>query len=125
MDDRPLAANSEDPEILMELAIIRSLDCATPRGRETPVPNYKLQQDEFPYINNDASPPVSPGPMDVTKEEPMSIDTDQSEPPQISTHIKTEIKDETRDIRTMESSAAEALITLAGQDNIIRFEFLV
>lgn len=55
-DHRPLACNSEDPDILMELAIQRSLDCPTPTGRETPVPDIKIKDQnstEFPQIDDD------------------------------------------------------------------------
>ncbi|KAH0558197.1 histone-lysine N-methyltransferase SETD1 [Cotesia glomerata] len=100
-DHRPLARDSQDPEILMELAILRSLDCPTPKGRETPIPDLEVGLDDcLPEVNNEASPVASPG------RERVESEGARGEP--------------TRDIQKMENSAAEALMTLAGQDNIIR-----
>ena len=97
----------------MELEIQRALACPTPVGRETPVPDYKVLRDEFPYIDNDASPVASFTPEVATKDGPMEVEE------RSAIKVKPEVKDE--DMRTMESSAAEALISLAGQDdNIIR-----
>ncbi|CAD6231479.1 GSCOCG00001430001-RA-CDS [Cotesia congregata] len=100
-DHRPLARDSQDPEILMELAILRSLDCPTPKGRETPIPDLEVGLDDcLSEVNNEAYPVASPG------RERVSDEGARVEP--------------TRDIQKMENSAAEALMTLAGQDNIIR-----
>ena len=144
-DHRPLACNSEDPDILMELAIQRSLDCPTPTGRETPVPNIKIKDvnsNEFPQCDNDASPVSSPlkyesDKEDSEKESEKSISEEYLEKVRVKEDVETErmedeiqkkvksasvvpIKQEPCDIQKMENSAAEALITLAGQDNIIR-----
>ncbi|XP_046740317.1 histone-lysine N-methyltransferase SETD1 isoform X2 [Diprion similis] len=149
-DNRPLACNSEDPDILMELAIQRSLDCPTPIRSETPVPSLRLQDqdlDQFPQHDNEISPISSPIMDRETKDEsrvrtaeteverrvdqPPTSDTlvdklnpESSVQPQktVKPDIVTTspIKEENRDIQKMESSAAEALMALAGQDNIIR-----
>ncbi|XP_015429452.1 PREDICTED: histone-lysine N-methyltransferase SETD1 [Dufourea novaeangliae] len=148
-DNRPLASNSEDPDILTELAIQRSLDCPTPTGRETPIPNIKIKDvnsNEFPQYENEASPDTSPLRYENQKEEmgttnEKSVDEEHLEKPRVvvkgagltsteieaqkvakSTHtvIPVPAKQEPRDMQKMENSAAEALITLAGQDNIIR-----
>ncbi|KAK0095871.1 hypothetical protein PV326_007174 [Microctonus aethiopoides] len=116
-DHRPLACNSEDPEILMELAIIRSLDCPTPVGRETPIPDLDLQHlpIDFPQLDNEMSSESTPS-TSPKSERPTTpnIKTETSQIGLIS------FKEEPKDIEKMENSAAEALITLAGQDNIIR-----
>lgn len=147
-DRRPLACNSEDPDILMELAIQRSLDCPTPTGRETPVPNIKISDvnsNEFPQFDNDASPIPSPLRSETDKENAESVNEKLIHEEQVekirAVKKDVEVKDmedeaetkvksarvpvapekqEPRDIQKMENSAAEALITLAGQDNIIR-----
>ncbi|XP_024939725.1 histone-lysine N-methyltransferase SETD1 [Cephus cinctus] len=147
-DDRPLACNSEDPDILMEFAIQRSLDCPTPTGRETPVPDLKIQDpdtNDFPQYDNEASPLLSPVTiqdirdgrslrtgltelevkLENNKTPDMDLDKIKSSE-ETSKIMKTENllmtmgKGEPHDIQKMESSAAEALMTLAGQDNIIR-----
>lgn len=150
-DHRPLACNSEDPDILTELAIQRSLDCPTPTGRETPIPDIKIKdQNEFPQIDNDDlhSPLSSPmryenikeeetivEKLSVEEEKPVATIVDKEAMKEISriaeekepqneakpVPIRTSIKEEVLpDIQKMESSAAEALMTLAGRDNIIR-----
>jgi len=152
-DNRPLACNSEDPDILMELAIQRSLDCPTPTGRETPVPDIKIKDqnsNEFPQIDDDnlnsslsssiryesikeeeriseKLPVVEEKPFDVCRTldkevKDTSITEDKGtqsdmKPVIITSAIKEEVLP---DIQKMENSAAEALMTLAGHDNIIR-----
>ncbi|CAK9833089.1 Histone-lysine N-methyltransferase SETD1 [Anthophora retusa] len=146
-DHRPLACNSEDPEILTELAIQRSLDCPTPTGRETPIPNIKIKDvnsNEFPQCDNEISPIPSPLRYESDKEEGEKAN-EQSTDEECHEKIRTinedietkSMEDETQkkvkgisivvsgkqescDMQKMENSAAEALITLAGQDNIIR-----
>nr|XP_012153816.1 PREDICTED: histone-lysine N-methyltransferase SETD1 isoform X2 [Megachile rotundata] len=147
-DHRPLACNSEDPDILTELAIQRSLDCPTPTGRETPIPDIKIKDgisNEFPQCDNEASPIPSPLRYESDKEESenaneKSVNEENLEKPVIVKEdtVTKDIEDETQkrvqsthilmipgkqescDMQKMENSAAEALITLAGQDNIIR-----
>lgn len=150
-DHRPLACNSEDPDILTELAIQRSLDCPTPTGRETPVPDIKIHDQnsvEFPQIDNDdayISPTPSPVRYEKVKEEerilseklsvveeklldeePKNVTKIIAEEKELQNKVKVKpiesvVKDEMQtDIQKMESSAAEALMTLAGHDNIIR-----
>lgn len=145
-DHRPLACNSEDPDILMELAIQRSLDCPTPTGRETPVPNIEIKDvnsNEFPQCDNEASPVSSPlkyesDKDDIEKTNEISVNEDylekvrtvheEMETKNVEDEIQRKVKStsvapgkqEPCDIQKMENSAAEALITLAGQDNIIR-----
>ena len=152
-DNRPLACNSEDPDILMELAIQRSLDCPTPTGRETPVPDIKIKDqnsNEFPQIDDDnlnsslsssiryesikeeeriseKLPVVEEKSFDVCRTldkevKDTSITEDKGtqsdmKPVIITSAIKEEVLP---DIQKMENSAAEALMTLAGHDNIIR-----
>ncbi|XP_033216334.1 histone-lysine N-methyltransferase SETD1 isoform X2 [Belonocnema kinseyi] len=148
-DPRPLAANSQDPEILTELAILRSLECRTPTGRNTPLPDYIIEDpDEFPQICNDASPVSSPAyPSETKEEEEEEEEEEEKEREEIAgseariERLKTPeskfrvaetasaniedlsmvpVKEEARDMQNMESSAAEALMSLAGgQDNII------
>lgn len=156
-DHRPLACNSEDPDILMELAIQRSLDCPTPTGRETPVPDIKIKDqnsNEFPQIDDSdnlgsslASPiryesikeeeriseklPVAEEkPFDVCRTldkemkesritEDKGTQSDMKPAPMVITSVI--VKEEALpDMQKMENSAAEALMTLAGRDNIIR-----
>lgn len=146
-DHRPLACNSEDPDILMELAIQRSLDCPTPTGRETPTPDIKIEHpSEFPQCDNDPSPVQSPLRQEHKLEnERISVtcakEAEEVEisrtvekdaaTPTIDEEVQKKVNnthvipvsgkpDTQQDIQRMESSAAEALITLAGQDNIIR-----
>lgn len=147
-DHRPLACNSEDPDILMELAIQRSLDCPTPFGRETPIPDIKIKDgilNEFPQCDNDASPIPSPLRYENNKEESEKVIEKSVDEEILEKHVTVkedveakDIEDETQkkvpcthilmvpgkqepcDMQKMENSAAEALITLAGQDNIIR-----
>lgn len=163
-DHRPLACNSEDPDILTELAIQRSLDCPTPTGRETPVPDIKIKDqnsNEFPQIDDNSMgsllvssssiryenvkeeeriseklPIVEEKPFDVCRTldkevkdvarvtEDKGTQSDIKPEPMIITSIMKEeiiIKEEMLpDIQKMENSAAEALMTLAGRDNIIR-----
>ncbi|XP_003399301.1 histone-lysine N-methyltransferase SETD1 [Bombus terrestris] len=145
-DHRPLACNSEDPDILMELAIQRSLDCPTPTGRETPVPNIEIKDvnsNEFPQCDNEASPVSSPLKYEsdednIEKTNEISVNEDylekvrtvheEMETKNVEDEIQRKVKStsvapgkqEPCDIQKMENSAAEALITLAGQDNIIR-----
>lgn len=152
-DHRPLACNSEDPDILMEFAIQKSLDCPTPTGRETPIPDIKIKDqnlNEFPQIDNDnlitsLSSPVKyenvkeeeriSEKLPTTQEKPfvdvcetleakdVSRVTEEKEsqveakPIPTITSVKEEILP---DMQKMENSAAEALMTLAGRDNIIR-----
>jgi len=145
-----LACNSEDPDILTELAIQRSLDCPTPTGRETPMPDIKIEdQNEFPQIDNDNfdSPLSSPVRYEnIKKEERIAEKLSVVEEKSVCTIIDKETKEISRiveekelqseaksasiiipikeevlpDMQKMENSAAEALMTLAGQDNIIR-----
>jgi len=149
-DHRPLACNSEDPDILTELAIQRSLDCPTPTGRETPIPDIKIEdQNEFPQIDNDNfdSPLSSPVRYEnIKKEERIAEKLSVVEEKSVCTIIDKETKEILKiveekelqneaksasiiisvkeeilpDMQKMENSAAEALMTLAGQDNIIR-----
>ena len=140
-DPRPLASSSTNPEILMELAIQRSLDCPTPTGRNTPLPDFKIQDpNDFPQLCNDASPVSSPVYPCETKEErdevvgretvigrPKTPDVnfvdfkvEDTLPAKTENLWNVPVKEEPKDIQKMESSAAEALITLAEQDNIIR-----
>lgn len=153
-DNRPLACNSEDPDILMELAIQRSLDCPTPTGRETPVPDIKIQDqnsNEFPQIDDDnlsSSLSSSIRYESVKEEERFSekLPVVEEKPFDVCRTLDQEVKDTSRitedkgtqsdmkpmiitsaikeevlpDIQKMENSAAEALMTLAGHDNIIR-----
>jgi len=155
-DHRPLACNSEDPDILMELAIQRSLDCPTPTGRETPVPDIKIKDqnsNEFPQIDEDNLGNSLSSSMRyesvkeeerisekllVAEEKPFDVcrisDKEvkaisrtiedkgtQNDVKPASMIITSIIKEETLpDMQKMESSAAEALMTLAGHDNIIR-----
>lgn len=154
-DHRPLACNSEDPDILMEFAIQKSLDCPTPTGRETPVPDIKIKDqnsNEFPQIDNDILISSLPSPatyenikeeerisekLSITEEKPFIdvcgiLEKKVKDVPRViedeETQIEvkpvpaiTPVKEEVPpDIQKMESSAAEALMTLAGQDNIIR-----
>lgn len=151
-DHRPLACNSEDPDILMELAIQRSLDCPTPTGRETPVPDIKIKDQnshEFPQIdddNLDSSLSSSVRYESVKEEERISekLPVAEEKPFDVCRTLDKEVKDISRitedkgtqsDVKSapivtsvikqetlpdMESSAAEALMTLAGHDNIIR-----
>ncbi|XP_012350033.1 histone-lysine N-methyltransferase SETD1 isoform X2 [Apis florea] len=142
-DHQPLACNSEDPDILTELAIQRSLDCPTPTGRETPVPNIKIKDissNEFPQYDDEASPVLSPLEYESDKENNEKIDdksvdkeylenirivnedteTKNVEDEKIKNTTIVSGKQESCDMQKMENSAAEALITLAGQDNIIR-----
>lgn len=155
-DHRPLACNSEDPDILTELAIQRSLDCSTPTGRETPLPDIKINDqnlDEFPQIDNDdvgSSPLPSPVRFGKIKEEERIAENTsvvEEKPFEVRKMLDKESKSVTRiieekesqievkpapmiispvkdemqtDIQKMENSAAEALMTLAGRDNIIR-----
>lgn len=147
-----MACNSEDPDILTELAIQRSLDCPTPTGRETPVPEIKIKDqnsNEFPQIDNEdlSSLLVSPvryenikeeertsEELPITEENPFDVcrifdkemkDVSRVEEKELQSEVKaapiTLVKEEMLpDIQKMESSAAEALMTLAGRDNIIR-----
>lgn len=148
-----MASNSEDPDILTELAIQRSLDCPTPTGRETPVPDIKIKDQnsvEFPQMDNDnigRSPLPSPTRYERIKEEERISEgspvieektfemrrisdkdditsiTEEKESQQEMKPVTTisPVKDEMQaDIQKMENSAAEALMTLAGRDNIIR-----
>lgn len=138
-----MACNSEDPDILTELAIQRSLDCPTPTGRETPVPNIKIKDissNEFPQYDDEASPVLSPLEYESDKENNEKIDdksvdkeylenirivnedteTKNVEDEKIKNTTIVSGKQESCDMQKMENSAAEALITLAGQDNIIR-----
>ncbi|XP_034934332.1 histone-lysine N-methyltransferase SETD1A-like [Chelonus insularis] len=112
-DHRLLACNSKNPDILMELAIQRSLNCPTPSGRETPIPELELDDAsvDFPQLNNDPSPYSSP-----KAERSVTPVTSVTNVPSAG----SEVKDEPKDISKMENSAAEALMTLAGHDNIIR-----
>lgn len=156
-DHRPLACNSEDPDVLMELAIQRSLDCPTPTGRETPVPDIKIKDqnsNEFPQIEDSDNLGSSlPSPiryesvkeeerisekLPVTEEKPFDVcrtlDKEMKDTSRITEDKGTQsdikpipmvtsavIKDEALpDMQKMENSAAEALMTLAGRDNIIR-----
>lgn len=152
-DHRPLACNSEDPDILTELAIQRSLDCPTPTGRETPVPDVKIRDQhstEFPQIGNDDSSPLpSPARYDKVNEEEAisekapvvdekpfevcgSLDKEAKDVARLAKESEplrdvkaaptiSPVKDEAQaDMQNMENSAAEALMTLAGRDNIIR-----
>lgn len=145
-DHRPLACNSEDPDILTELAIQRSLDCPTPTGRETPTPNIKIKDvtsNEFPQCDNEASPMPSPLRYESDKEESENVNdksVDEEHLENVNTanvDVEAKIvedeaqmkvkgtsiiqgKQESCDMQRKENSAAEALITLAGQDNIIR-----
>ena len=145
-DHQPLACNSEDPDILTELAIQRSLDCPTPIGRETPIPNIKIKDvnsNEFPQCDDEASPVLSPLEYESDKEDNEKIDdksvdkeylenirivNEDIETKNVEDEVQKKIKNtsiasgkqESCDIQKMENSAAEALITLAGQDNIIR-----
>lgn len=134
-DPRPLASASENTDIIMELAIQRSLHCQTPPGRETPLPDLIIHanDNELPEICNDASPISSPVYPHETKEENETKIVNDIEmklidrPKTPETKFMSEVKktenlwnQEPRDIERMESSAAEALMTLAGQDNIIR-----
>lgn len=150
-DHRPLACNSEDPDILTELAIQRSLDCPTPTGRDTPLPDIKINDqnsNEFPQMDNEESPLPSPEKYESDKEtddrsnesytnkmeeqkmetlKPIDVNAnkprlEQDVQQKMNTYIgKLPQKEEIQqDMKKMESSAAEALITLAGQDNIIR-----
>lgn len=154
-DHRPLACNSEDPDILMEFAIQKSLDCPTPTGRETPVPDIKIidqNSNDFPQIDNDnlissLSSPVKyesvkeeeriSEKLPTTEEKPFvdvceTLDKEtkdalkiteekeslvEAKPAPTITPVKEEVLP---DIQKMENSAAEALMTLAGRDNIIR-----
>jgi len=145
-----LACNSEDPDILTELAIQRSLDCPTPTGRETPMPDIKIEdQNEFPQIDNDNFDSPISSPMryeNIKKEERIAEKLSVVEEKSVCTIIDKETKEISRiveekelqseaksasiiipikeevlpDMQKMENSAAEALMTLAGQDNIIR-----
>lgn len=158
-DHRPLACNSEDPDILMELAIQRSLDCPTPTGRETPVPDIKIKDqnsNEFPQIDdgdNLGSSLSSPLRYESIKEEERiseKLPVTEEKPFDVCRTLDKEMKDISRitedkgtqsdlkpvapmtiasvigkeevlpDMQKMENSAAEALMTLAGLDNIIR-----
>lgn len=147
-DHRPLACNSEDPDILTELAIQRSLDCPTPTGRETPVPHVKIKDansNEFPQFDNEASPVSSPLRSEKDKEtteilnekfvdeehheklrtankdiDVQSLEDEAQKKVKIAHSLTMPGKQESHDMQKMENSAAEALITLAGQDNIIR-----
>ncbi|XP_031847043.1 SET domain containing 1 [Nomia melanderi] len=147
-DHRPLACNSEDPDILTELAIQRSLDCPTPTGRETPIPDIKIKDinsNEFPQYEDESRPVASPlryedkkeevedvneksigeehfkKPRVVIKDTEVKVAEDETEDAAETMYIATApVKQEPRDMQKMENSAAEALITLAGQDNIIR-----
>ncbi|XP_011150293.1 histone-lysine N-methyltransferase SETD1 [Harpegnathos saltator] len=151
-DHRPLACNSEDPDILTELAIQRSLDCPTPSGRETPVPDIKIKDQnssEFPQIENDESSPLtSPVRHEKIKEEEIISEKSsipEEKPFEVSRNVDKETKDTAKFVKEsepqrevkpmptispvkdeiqadMENSAAEALMTLAGRDNIIRHE---
>lgn len=144
-DHRPLACNSDDPDILMELAIQRSLDCPTPTGRETPVPDFEMidvNSNEFPECDNEATP--LPSPLRTDKEvseepkvvsvgeqpfehassanenlETKSVENEAQKKGKVIVSVPSG-KQESCDMQKMENSAAEALITLAGQDNIIR-----
>lgn len=154
-DHRPLACNSEDPDILMELAIQRSLDCPTPTGRETPVPDIKIKDqnsNEFPQIDDSDNLDSLASPIryeSIKEEERISekLPTTEEKPFDICRTLDKEVK-ESRitedkgtqsdmkpvpiitsaigkeealpDMQKMENSAAEALMTLAGRDNIIR-----
>ena len=124
----------------MELAILRSLNCKTPTGRNTPIADLDVRNIEFPQHNNEPSPLSSPSRLDIEMDDrpadtPMSFEPKYIGPktPETIAKDKTEplisqdwpsipipSKDKNHDIRNMESSAAEALMTLAGQDNIIR-----
>ncbi|XP_023288226.1 histone-lysine N-methyltransferase SETD1A isoform X2 [Orussus abietinus] len=149
-DHHPLARNSEDPDILMEFAIQKSLDCPTPSGRETPVPSFKIEDPtsiDFPQHDNEVTPESSPvyqvetfeeratgaaiSDADVKFDRPKTPDVDICKLKQnasnevheltnVESVKRAPIKDEIQEIQKMESSAAEALMTLAGQDNIIR-----
>jgi len=158
-DHKPLACNSEDPDVLMELAIQRSLDCPTPTGRETPVPDIKIKDqnsNEFPQIDdgdNMGSSLSSPLRYESIKEEERiseKLSVMEEKPFDVCRTLDKEMKDISRvtedkgtqsdinpvtpmiiasvigkeealpDIQKMENSAAEALMTLAGRDNIIR-----
>lgn len=151
-DHRPLACNSDDPDILMELAIQRSLDCPTPTGRETPVPDIKIKDQnshEFPQVDDDnlgSSLSSSVRYESVKEEERISekLPVAEEKPFDVCRTLDKEVKDISRitedkgtqsDVKSvpivtsiikeetlpdMESSAAEALMTLAGHDNIIR-----
>lgn len=148
-----MACNSEDPDILTELAIQRSLDCPTPTGRETPIPDIKIKDqnlNDFPEMVNDdigTSPLPSPTRYErIKEEERMSeespvveekmfelrgisdkddvtsiIEEKESQRETKAVMTISPVKDEMQaDIQKMENSAAEALMTLAGRDNIIR-----
>lgn len=143
-----MACNSEDPDILTELAIQRSLDCPTPTGRETPVPHVKIKDansNEFPQFDNEASPVSSPLRSEKDKEKTeivnekfvdeehheklraankdidvQSLEDETQKKVKIAHSLTMPGKQESHDMQKMENSAAEALITLAGQDNIIR-----
>lgn len=151
-DHRPLACNSEDPDILMEFAIQKSLDCPTPTGRETPIPDIKIKDqnsNEFPQIDNDnlvtslsstkyenvkekeriseKLPTMQEKPfVDVcetleAKDASRLTEEKESQVEAKSAPTITSIKEEVLpDMQKMENSAAEALMTLAGRDNIIR-----
>lgn len=139
----------------MELAIQRSLDCPTPTGRETPLPDIKIKDqnsNEFPQIENDDSSPLpSPVMYEKVKEEEViseKLSVVEEKPFEVCRILDKETKDVARfakesepqrevkpaptinpvkdevqaDIQKMENSAAEALMTLAGRDNIIRHE---
>lgn len=150
-DHRPLACNSEDPDILMEFAIQKSLDCPTPTGRETPIPDIKIKDqnsNEFPQIDNDnLIISLSSAKYENVKEEERISEKlpITQEKPFVDVCEILEAKDASRvteekesqveaklapimpikeevlpDMQKMENSAAEALMTLAGRDNIIR-----
>lgn len=139
-DSRLLASQSTNAEVLVELALLRSLDCPTPTGRMTPVVDVAVRDGEFPQLNNEASPECSPLRETIKDEETTvaAVDNKYERPktPDIDVdklkaaagysnenynNIKEMfVKSELQDIQRKESSAAEALISLAGQDNIIR-----
>jgi len=138
----------------MELAIQRSLDCPTPTGRETPVPDIKIKDqnsNEFPQIDDDnlnSSLSSSIRYESIKEEERISekLSVVEEKPFDVCRTLDKEVKDTSKitedkgtqsdmkpvittsaikeevlpDIQKMENSAAEALMTLAGHDNIIR-----
>ncbi|XP_066583254.1 histone-lysine N-methyltransferase SETD1 [Prorops nasuta] len=122
-DHHPLACNSENPDILMELAIQRSLDCPTPNGRETPILDIKIHESstEFPQPENDIDQLLLPIKSELEESVVFANETEPAENDKENDTKQISVKEELQhDILKMESSAAEALITLAGQDNIIR-----
>ncbi|KAG7187904.1 hypothetical protein KM043_013872 [Ampulex compressa] len=121
-DHRSLACNSEDPDILTELAIQRSLDCSTPIGRETPLPSIRINDSsEFPQPEDYSISANLPAISNVTQEKEYKEQEDKSEIQKCEdkSNIENFEKREDRQ-KDMESSAVEALISLAGQDSVIK-----